>query len=544
MPNSVDHLPTSMLMVALRPQDVGLRDYLASLDRTSQALKDLRQTNLRSNQDAISDLRSLLRIGTQQLENVFSETLRSEQDRVEPLNYLIKGLEFPRIPSEKISQLRLLNAHIALSTAQSAQSGGAYVEVRGEYISKTLETLAIATMNSTRKTNPDEIYSQGSNGLGYYTAGMEKAYMAEYDNICAIFAQDEWGRVFTATCRRSLARFTTVMQDLDEYIRAHLITDCFLAYEAVNLISMLAVQLDMRTGELRQPLMEALNPVRETAKASLSRLLNYVKTQVTSIASLSGDGAAAPVVAETMTRLQTMVAYLEPLGSVLASIGDKGWAPSEDSAPGTPALDVGADGRELFTSYATDTVETLLTALEGKSKALHKNKSVLGIFMANNATIIERMIRSSELAPLLSDYVPKLEATKRKHLKLYTAEFDMLGRYLQDTQYTNRNRASSGAGAPSGVDSATVVKKLSSKDRDAVKEKFRMFNSQFEELVAKHKTYAMEKEVRQQCAVDITKVIEPLYGRFWDRYHDVDKGKGKYVHFDKASLGNKLAALG
>lgn len=31
-------------------------------------------------------------------------------------------------------------------------------------------------------------------------------------------------------------------------------------------------------------------------------------------------------------------------------------------------------------------------------------------------------------------------------------------------------------------------------------------------------------------------MIEPLYARFWDRYHEVDKGNGKYVRFDKGSL--------
>jgi exocyst complex protein 7 len=37
--------------------------------------------------------------------------------------------------------------------------------------------------------------------------------------------------------------------------------------------------------------------------------------------------------------------------------------------------------------------------------------------------------------------------------------------------------------------------------------------------------------------------IERLYIRFWDRYREVDKGKGKYVKYDKAQVSQILAGL-
>ena len=58
----------------------------------------------------------------------------------------------------------------------------------------------------------------------------------------------------------------------------------------------------------------------------------------------------------------------------------------------------------------------------------------------------------------------------------------------------------------------------------------------FDDLVSRHKAYRMEKEVRVLLVREVQRVIEPLYGRFWDRYHEVDKGKGKYVRYDKSSL--------
>ena len=85
---------------------------------------------------------------------------------------------------------------------------------------------------------------------------------------------------------------------------------------------------------------------------------------------------------------------------------------------------------------------------------------------------------------------------------------------------------------------------LISKDKDAIKEKFRLFNASFDDLIAKHKALSMEREVREILARQVQSLIEPLYNRFWDRYHEVDKGKGKHVKYDKAAISKIFASLG
>ncbi|KAG9875070.1 hypothetical protein KCU94_g22915, partial [Aureobasidium melanogenum] len=57
-------------------------------------------------------------------------------------------------------------------------------------------------------------------------------------------------------------------------------------------------------------------------------------------------------------------------------------------------------------------------------------------------------------------------------------------------------------------------------------------------------TYKMEKEVKVSLARDVQRLIEPLYSRHWDRYHEIDKGKGKYVKYDKTQLNAVLTNLG
>ena len=73
-----------------------LQDYIASLDRTTLALSDLKRSNLRSNQQAVSELSALLKLGTKQLEDVFREILRDEaRQTVEPLEYVAKSMSPP-----------------------------------------------------------------------------------------------------------------------------------------------------------------------------------------------------------------------------------------------------------------------------------------------------------------------------------------------------------------------------------------------------------------------------------------------------------------
>ncbi|KAF2456077.1 Cullin repeat-like-containing domain protein [Lineolata rhizophorae] len=563
------------------PQKSGLNEYIASLDRTTQALADLKQSNLRSNQQAISELQSLLKLGTRQLEDVSREFLREESRPIEPLHYITKQLPFPALPQDKISRLRLINNYISASIAQLSSgdvretpTAKVYADIRGEYINVSLRNLAAASVTTARKTSPDALYRQGTSGIGTYAQGLEGAWRAEYDNICPIFARDEWGRVYGSTCRVSLDEFGRTLNALNEHIRANLTTDCFLAYEIVGIVTELSMRLDAATGgELKRPLGDALRPVRDTAKASLSKLLDDTRNRAAMLISLPQDGAAVPVTADALSRLQAMTAYIGPLGSIMTSLGDGGWGgssrrPGAASANGAH-FDVGADGRELFAHYAADTVDALLSALEGKARSILKTRSLQGVFIVNNVVVAERMIRASDLAPLLMSgsaggsrppsqqqgvgagggaggIRPVLDAWRKRGVAAYSDAWREPSSQLLDVQYTNRGaRPHSGGQGPGGViDSTAVVKALSSKDKDAIKEKFRNFNTSFDDLVQKHKGYKLEKEVRPLLAREVQQVIEPLYGRFWDRYHEVDKGKGKYVKYDKNQLAATLASLG
>ncbi|CAD6499146.1 BgTH12-04798 [Blumeria graminis f. sp. triticale] len=537
------------------PEQAGLPTFLNSVERMNRALADLKKTNLRSNYQAIADFTRLLRNSQQQLEGYFRKMLLEDSNAIEPLFYLTKDKPFPVISQERAARLNLIISYLTSASKVSENTGPPtsqlYSSVRGPYLIQCLQNLASATIQTLRKRSPDEIYKYGTNGISTYAKGIESAFLAEYENICALFPQDEWGKAFNATCQGSITELMRTLRDVNNHIKANITTDCFLAYEVLEVISDLSSSLENKTGELKPSFAGAVNPIRETAKSSLSELLENTRQSTVNLGNLPQDGAAVLITVDTVNRLQTMAGFLRPISSLMISIGDNGWklnstpAVSAEKVPTMGLFDVGADGKQIFAHYCIDTIETLLGALELKAKASYKSKATFGIFLANNAAIIERLFQTSELQSLISTRMADVEKWRKNGEALYLQSWREPAAHLFDKSYTNRlstsNRPNSGSGTLN--DSVVILKALSSKEKDGIKEKFRLFNASFDDLIAKYKAMSMERELREGLARQIRSMIEPLYGRFWDRYHEIDKGKGKYVRYDKASISNIFSSL-
>lgn len=429
-----------------------------------------------------------------------------------------------------------------------------YSDIRGHYLVDSLQNLSLASISTSKKKNSDELYRQGSNAINQYAKAIDSIFLAEFQNISASFRPDDRTLAFETTCRRALAEFARTLRELSMHIKSNLTTDCFLAYEIVEVVTDVAHHLNSKTGE-SLPFGDALKPIREIAKISLPELLEDQRRRIMSLAVLPADGSATPFTAETMTRLQTLTAYRKSLSSILASMGDGNWTQSASanrsnnsstSLPLLKSLDVGADGAQLLTHYVLDTLEAHLTTLESRARILLKSKAVHGVFTSNTVALIERMIRSSDLASLIGanpGAQSKIDTWRRKGVSTYMDAWREPSSALLDSTRTNASGARPHSSA--SLSSAEVVKSLGSKEKDAIKEKFKLFNTSFDECVKRHKELSpcMEREVKSELSREVGHQVEPLYARFYDRYEALDKGKGKYVKYDKGSLAAALALL-
>ncbi|KEZ46510.1 Exocyst complex protein EXO70 [Scedosporium apiospermum] len=536
------------------PDKIGLSNYLASMKRLNKSLADMKASNLRANQQTMTDLTRLVKFGNNLLESHFQKLVQGETPpKVEVLNFITKDKLFPVLSQDKFARLGLINAYMASSLRQTGVSispqdssvGKVYVDIRSPYLLSSLSNLATASVNTAKKKTLDAVYRAGANAIGSYATAMEGMFLAEYDNICNIFTRDEWGPLFQAVCQASIAELARTLRELNLHVKAHLNTDCFLAYEITEVMANLSGRIETRTGELKAALAAALKPVRETAKASFAEVLEETRRKAIGLQTLPPDGAPIPLVSEAMQRLQNMAEFLGAISGIMISIGDGGWRSSAmakragDRAPSLASFDIGADGKEIFVNYCIDTIDTLLTTLSQKATALLRGKSTQGVFLGNCVVIIERMVRDSDLLPLLEPRMAMLDQWRKKATALYTDTCKDISTHLFDVIHTNRAQRPTSSQA----DSASILKGLSTKDRDSIKSKFQAFNTSFDEMVARHRTYSMEREVRQMFARAVQQMLEPLYNRFWDRYHEIDKGKGKHVKYDKSSIAAVFMSL-
>ncbi|OCT48099.1 Exocyst complex protein exo70 [Cladophialophora carrionii] len=538
------------------PKSAGLPQYLGALKRVDKALSDMSSTNMRSNQQAISEFHSLLTTGVNQLNDMYRQMLQEDSQTLEPLHYITKQIPFPTFSNDKAQSLSQIAMAIASAGAQSARMGQRdddvaarmYSEIRGDYLQGSLQNLATASiMTSKRRGDDTGVYREGSSGVGAYVKAIEGMFLAEAENTSRIFRNDA-GRVLTSTCGKAMATFSRTMSDLNNVIKPRILSDCFLAYEILELVTPLSYRLEQRTGQLRPQFAEALRPLRDTARSSLSELLTQTKRQAESTSTLPPDGNTIPLVSQTATRLQNLATFDRPILALLSSIGDGNWRSAPGMAsPSTLNLELtpSTENPTLLSHYLVDLVDGLLTTLNTRSQSLHPKKPLQGIFQLNNIAIVTRAVQSSpDLARYLgiSPHNAKLESYRKAGSSLYLTAWRDPANHLFDQIQTSGSRPLSSGQGPA-IDSTSIIKSLNSKDKDKIKEKFRLFNASFDELVSRHKSLHMESEVRAGLAREIQSLIEPLYARFWDRYHEVDKGKGKVVRYDKGALSAMLASL-
>lgn len=459
-------------------------------------------------------------------------------------------LPFPSIPEGTISQLAPLCAAISSAYTHGPQRGTGdnpalkiYAEVRGPYITSSLQNLSIASLNTVKRRPQDGPYRQGTNGIGIYSNALEGFITTEHGIITEIFTGDQRGLALQATFLSAMAEYSKTLRELNQYIKANLMTDCFLAFEIMEIVTAMSYRIDSKTGELKSLFIEALRPVRETAKSSLSELLEETKRKANGLSTLPPDGGSVPLVSAVMSSLTTLTGYSGPLASILTSVGDGNWR-SRSNTTGTAPLDVGPDSGTLLSHFILDMIEALMASLEARGRNLHRTKAALGVFMSNVFCIVDRSIRQSpELARYLGapDSIARIDTFRKRATSTYLDAWKETSQYLLDVQYTSRSGARTSTGGV--VDSSAIVKTLSSRDRDAIKDKFKSFNTSFDEMVARHKSLHMEREVRGVLARELQTVLEPLYARFYDRYVEIDKGRGKYIKYDKGSLAAQLAQL-
>lgn len=185
-------------------------------------------------------------------------------------------------------------------------------------------------------------------------------------------------------------------------------------------------------------------------------------------------------------------------------------------------------------SVTTRIMQALQTNLDGKSKQ-YKDIALTHLFLMNNIHYMVRSVRRSEAKDLLGDdWVQRHRRIVQQNANSYKRS--AWSKILQCLSI--QGLASSGGG--SSLDGGNS----SGASRALIKERFRTFNIQFEELHQKQSQWTVpDTELRESLRLAVAEVLLPAYRSFVKRFGPlVENGKNpqKYIRYTAEDLERML----
>ncbi|KAL1920762.1 uncharacterized protein VTP21DRAFT_11397 [Calcarisporiella thermophila] len=498
------------------PDDSNLVPYLQSINRIKEALEYLSKARLRSCENVIGQLKKLLKTAMMQLENLFRKWLSANSKPLDVRSIQREDAEIPSPSTEALERLSSLTVYLSSSeseTGYAPEYTKTYIEIRSAHITRTLEPLLRSTSNYASQTHC-----------------LLKLMQAEHRFASKIIKEQQTSYVFRGTIQPAFTTWLESGRDLLARSRRDLQREIFSVYDVLELLKKKKPEFEemLRLAEMREDdMLEFVRDVRNTAMRSFAECMQEVKERNGRVLALPNDGTVSELTSNTVNYLKRILDYRPTVESLLEVIGDGAWNNPEGNELYLPDTR-GPPGNEMLRHFCVDVMDALVTTLTTRSKS-YKRPALAAIFLMNNFRHIVRQIRSCGLESLLepTGCVERYERMTKKQMDAYQDTWNPILENLMDVTPVR------GGG-------------LRSNDKQSVKERFKNFNTDFEELHRTQRAYAIpDTELRQQVIADVRRVIMPLYTRFLDRHQQTEFSKNpqKYIRYDRDQLDRLLYQL-
>lgn len=196
----------------------------------------------------------------------------------------------------------------------------------------------------------------------------------------------------------------------------------------------------------------------------------------------------------------------------------------------------GTESDSQLASVTMRIMQALQTNLDGKSKQ-YKDPALTHLFLMNNIHYMVRSVRRSEAKDLLGDdWVQRHRRIVQQHANQYKRT--AWAKILQCLSV--QGLTSSGGGGSVATDGGNS----SGVSRALIKDRFKVFNIQFEELHQKQSQWTVpDTELRESLRLAVAEVLLPAYRSFVKRFGPlVENGKNpqKYIRYSAEDLERML----
>jgi exocyst complex component 7 len=513
------------------PQPGKLAAYADALAKLTTAHKDLATSQLKKFYKVVDKVEQLIKQGNSKLREYLRTIFAANFRTVDAAELVKQGQRPPTLNAEALSVLsEALHYMPAATKGKPASDDNVLLEVITRYIQSSLAHLGKSTKPRITKAP----YEKGSNTIHVYTQALKGFITALSADLSNLFPgnDDLMSFYFDEIVSQSLREFITIISSLNIHIQSHLQTDSALTFELFECTGQVINLIQGCSSRLPTELTDLVDQLRQTAKLVFQDLIKYIDTRVQGLASLPNDNGICEATVEIISRLARIADYKFSAILILQGAQNGFWIPTPRPtwAENSSTSSGGANKSvELLASFSCDAVDALFFNLEAKAKSLGRRNSQIGFFLLTNFALIMEYSRKSELMNMLGpNGGERLDRLKKRAVNLFLEEWKQVAAHLMDVTVVK-----------------TGNKPLSSKDREVIKEKFKVFNTEFDALVARHRSYSIsDPQLREELRKEIS-FISPLYYRFYDRHigGDFSKNVDKYIKYDKQQFDQILNSL-
>ncbi|KAI9154557.1 hypothetical protein LWI28_028068 [Acer negundo] len=262
--------------------------------------------------------------------------------------------------------------------------------------------------------------------------------------------------------------------------------------------------------EMRESALSLTKRLAQTAQETFGDFEEAVEKDATKTAVF--DGTVHPLTSYVINYVKFLFDYQTTLKQLFQEFDD-------------------GDPDAQLATVTTRIMQALQNNLDGKSKQ-YKDPALTQLFLMNNIHYIVRSVRRSEAKDLLGDDWVQIH---RRIVQQHANQYKRVS-WAKILQCLTVPGAAPGSGA--GADATSNV------SRAAIKEKFKTFNSQFEELHQRQSQWTVpDSELRESLRLAVAEVLLPAFRSFTRRFGPmIENGKNpqKYIRYSAEDLERML----
>ncbi|ODV95884.1 hypothetical protein PACTADRAFT_41438 [Pachysolen tannophilus NRRL Y-2460] len=487
----------------------------------------------------MNSLVSSIKLGELNLKTYFELSLNKNSKSFDPQKLISSNKPFPFLSNNAIQDYKLILNYFQ---EKNQPINNILTDNRSKLIVDSMAILEPFTKNSA--IDNKKFYTKSSNGIINYSEALICFITNENSLIQEIYGNDniENFKILNKIFEISIENYEKVIKNLTNLVESNKVRLGMLIFEVVESLEMILKNINVENKIFYNQLSNLLEQTRLFAQTILTEYILYVDRRYSELQLSPNESTVCDTTIDLTNKLIDLASYRNQLLFIIRDLRTGSWIPTDNTKPewfasftsirGTKATQLDhKDPKNILSSYISDSLDGILIGLEVKAKSSIK-KSAIGFYLLLNFLKVKTIVENSILKKLLLNIgYERLGKIEKRFLGIFLDNWKKIASYLMDITVIN---------------SSTAGSNNLSKEKETIKEKFKKFNDEFEELVKTHKSFNMKNDpdLKNYIYKEIT-FISPLYLRFYNKYGTGDyfKHTEKYVRFTPKEFDETLKSI-